>query len=75
MKILGIEALLDQWRTKPRSSGEYGNIFDGSMCRLKLKAPDSTLFFSNLPHEKNGPGRELRIRVNMEVDWYVYYPL
>jgi hypothetical protein len=74
MKIPGIEALLDQWRTKPRSPGEYGDIFDGSMCRLKLKAPDGTLFFSNLPHEKNGPGGELRIGVNMGVDWYVYYP-
>ena len=32
-------------------------------------------FFSNLPHKKNGPGRELYIRVNLGVDWYMYYPL
>ena len=60
---------------KPCSPGEYGNIFDGSMCCLKLKAPDGTLFFSNLPNKKNGPGGELRIGVNLGVDWYVYYPL
>jgi len=71
LKIPGIEALLDGWRIKPRNSGEYGDIFDGDMCRVHLKAPDGTTFFSNLPHERQGPGGELRIGVNMGVDWYV----
>ena len=41
----GSEALLDSWRIKPRKSAEYGDIFDGDMCRVHLKAPDGTLFF------------------------------
>ncbi|KAG1830975.1 hypothetical protein DFJ58DRAFT_736787 [Suillus subalutaceus] len=36
-KIPGLEALLDAWRTKPRSPGEYTDIFDGDMCRKKLQ--------------------------------------
>ena len=71
LKIPGVEALLDSWRTKARKSGEYGDIFDGNMCRERLKAPDGTIFFSNLPHEKQGPGGELRIGVNLGVDWHV----
>ncbi len=75
LKIPGIKALLDQWHTKPWSPSKYSDIFDGSMCHLKLKAPNGTLFFSNLPHKKNGPSGELHIRVNLGVNWYVYYPL
>jgi hypothetical protein len=71
LKTPGIEALLDDWRTKPRKSGEYGDIFDGRMCRLKLRAPDGSLFFSNHPHEIKGPSNELRIGVNLGVDWCV----
>ena len=71
LKTPGIEALLDEWRTKPRNSGSYGDIFDGSMCRLKLRAPDGSVFFSNHPHESHGPDNELRIGVNLGVDWYV----
>jgi len=41
------------------------------MCHVHLKALDSTTFFSNLCHERQGPGGELHIRVNMGVDWYV----
>jgi len=41
----GIEALLDSWRIKPCKAGEYGDVFDGDMCRVHLKAPDSTYFF------------------------------
>ena len=74
LKSPGVEALLDEWRTRPRKSGEYGDIFDGRMCRLKLKAPNGSLFFSNRPHKRNGPDNELRIGVNMGVDWYVPYP-
>jgi hypothetical protein len=74
LKIPGIEAVLDQWCTKPHSPGEYNDIFDGDMCCLKLRAPDRLLFFSNQPHERNGPGRELCISVNLGVDWYMYDP-
>jgi hypothetical protein len=75
LKIPGIEALLDQWHTKPYSPGEYSNIFDRNMCCLKLRVPNRTLFFSNQPYERNGPGGELCIGVNLGVDWYVYYLL
>ena len=71
LKTPGVEALLDEWRNKPRKSGEYGDIFDGRMCRLKLRAPDGSLFFSNRPYESLGPNNELRIGVNLGVDWYV----
>jgi hypothetical protein len=49
LKIPGIEALLNQWHMKPQSPGEYSDIFDGSMCHLKLRVPNGMLFFSNLP--------------------------
>ena len=71
LKISGVEALLDEWHTKPCNSGVYSDIFDGRMCRLKLRAPNHSLFFSNSPHENHGPDNELRIGVNMGVDWYV----
>ena len=71
LKIPSIKALLDSWRIKPHKCGEYGDIFDGDMCHVHLKAPDGTIFFSNLPHERQGPGGELQIGVNMGVDWYV----
>jgi hypothetical protein len=45
LKILGIEALLDNWQSKQCLSRDYSNIFDGEMCCLHLKAPDSSLFF------------------------------
>jgi len=69
LKIPGIEASLDGWRNKLRFPGEYGDIFDGNMCRLKLKAPDGLLFFSN--HKRHGLNDELRIGVNLGVDWCV----
>ena len=71
LKVPGVEALLDEWRKRPRNIGEYGDIFDGEVCRLKLRAPDGSLFFTNLPHEMNGPRGELRIGVNLGIDWYV----
>jgi hypothetical protein len=71
LKVPCVEALLDEWRKKPRALGEYGDIFDGAMCRDKLKGPDGNLFFSNLPNEGSGPSGELRIGVNLGVDWYV----
>jgi hypothetical protein len=69
LKVPGIEALLDQWREKPRVNGEYTDIFDGEMCRTRLKGPDGKLFFSNLPNERHGPDNELRLGVNLGVDW------
>jgi hypothetical protein len=72
LRVPGVEALLDEWRKKPRKTGEYIDIFDGSICRTKLQAPDGSLFFSNLPHENHGPDGELRIGVNLGLDWYVF---
>jgi hypothetical protein len=72
LRVPGVEALLDNWRTKPRNAGEYADIFDGRMCRQNLKAPDGSLFFSNRPHETKGPDNELRIGVNMGIDWCVF---
>ncbi|KAG0701855.1 hypothetical protein DFH29DRAFT_999846 [Suillus ampliporus] len=69
LKIPGLEAILDDWRSKPRSVGTYTDIFDGDMCRKKLKDPDGKLFFSNSPGEKSGPNDELRIGVNLGIDW------
>jgi hypothetical protein len=72
LMVPGVEALLDGWREKHRKPAHYSDIFDGKVCRLDLKAPDGSPFFSNLPHQKNGPDGELRIGVNLGVDWYVY---
>ncbi|KAI0275964.1 hypothetical protein BC826DRAFT_1114245 [Russula brevipes] len=72
LRLPGVEALLDEWRFKPRVPGEYQDIFDGAVCRSKLKAPDGSLFFSNLPNEKNGPNGELWIGVNLSIDWFSY---
>lgn len=69
LKIPGLEAVLDGWRSKTRSIGTYTDIFDGDICRKKLKDPDGHLFFSNGPGNKTGPNGELRIGVNLGVDW------
>jgi hypothetical protein len=45
LKVPGVEALLDEWRKRPWNIGEYGDIFDGEVCHLKLRAPDGSLFF------------------------------
>lgn len=73
LKVPGLEAMLDAWRSKPRNPGEYTDIFDGDMCRTKLQGVDGKVFFSNLPQEKNGPDGELRIGVNLGVDWCVIF--
>ncbi|KIO05963.1 hypothetical protein M404DRAFT_139321, partial [Pisolithus tinctorius Marx 270] len=70
LKIPGIEATLDEWRDKPRKPGMYTDIFDGNICRTKLKGPDGNLFFSNQTNERGGPNGELRLGVNLGVDWY-----
>jgi len=72
LKIPGIEATLDEWRVKPRTSGTYVDIFDGDICRSKLKGPDGKLFFSNKVDERHGPNGELRLGVNLGIDWYVF---
>jgi len=72
LKTPGVEALLDGWWVKPCRPGEYTDIFDGNVCHLSLKAPDGNLFFSNHPHENNGPNGELRIGVNLGVNWCVH---
>jgi hypothetical protein len=69
LKIPGVEAMLDAWHSKPRRAGKYTDIFDGDMCRLKLKDPDGKIFFLNFPTEKTGPKGELRIGVNLGLDW------
>ncbi|KIK33736.1 hypothetical protein CY34DRAFT_110541 [Suillus luteus UH-Slu-Lm8-n1] len=70
--MFSLEVLLDGWRMKPRIAGQCTNIFDGAVCRTKLKNLNSKLFFSNLPHEKNGPDNELHIGVNLGLDWFSY---
>jgi hypothetical protein len=72
LRVPGVEAVLDEWCQKPQTLGHYTDIFDGKACRLDLKAPDRSLFFSNLPHQKNGPEGELQIGVHLGVDWYMY---
>lgn len=71
LKIPGIKATLDEWRVKPCTPGTYVDIFDGDICRSKLKGPDGKLFFSNKVDERHGPNGELRLGVNLGVDWYV----
>lgn len=69
LTIPGVEDSLDEWRTCPRSPGHYSDIFDGEICREKLKAPDGTLFFANGPQDCHGPKGELQIGVNLGIDW------
>ncbi|KIK79293.1 hypothetical protein PAXRUDRAFT_161651, partial [Paxillus rubicundulus Ve08.2h10] len=72
LKIPGLEAVLDAWRGYARHPGEYIDIFDGAVCRTRLKGPDGKLFFSNNEDEKQGPNGELHLGVNLGVDWCVY---
>jgi hypothetical protein len=74
LQVPGIEVLLDKWHKKPHKMGEYTNIFDGNICHNRLRALNGSLFFSNLPHEKNRPHGKLRIGVNLGLDWYVFCP-
>ncbi|KIM59498.1 hypothetical protein SCLCIDRAFT_16493 [Scleroderma citrinum Foug A] len=68
LSIPGIEDSLDEWHTKLQSPGVYTDIFDGDMCRNKLKAPDGTLFFANGPQDQRGPNGELHIGVTLGID-------
>ncbi|KAI6146376.1 hypothetical protein BKA82DRAFT_125796 [Pisolithus tinctorius] len=69
LTIPGVEDSLDEWHTRPCSPGYYLDIFNGEICCVKLKAPDGTLFFANGPHDKHRPNGELRISVNLGIDW------
>ena len=69
LAIPGLKNALDEWQIKLHTPGQYQDIFDGDMCRSKLKDPDRKLFFSNSTGETKGPHGELRIRVNLGVDW------
>ncbi|KIO00975.1 hypothetical protein M404DRAFT_29181 [Pisolithus tinctorius Marx 270] len=72
LTIPGVEDSLDEWCTRTRSPGVYMDIFDGAICRAKLKAPDSSLFFANGPQDQHGPSDELQISVNLGIDWFSY---
>ncbi|KIJ15283.1 hypothetical protein PAXINDRAFT_11822 [Paxillus involutus ATCC 200175] len=72
LKIPGLEAVLDEWQTKVQKPGEYIDIFDGDICRTRLKGPNGKLFFSNKDNEKQGPNGELCIGVNLGIDWFSY---
>lgn len=72
-RIPDVKATLDNWHNKPYTSGEYNNIFDGKMYQVKLKAPDSSLFFFNHFHEKNGPNKKPWISVNLDLDWFLLH--
>jgi len=71
LKVPEVEATLDKWHTKPHYLGKYSDIFNSKMCCHILKASDGLVFFSNLPHKKNGPKGELCISVNLGVNWWV----
>ncbi len=45
LKVPGVEVLLNDWHKKPQKLGKYGDIFDGDVCHIKLRAPNGTLFF------------------------------
>ncbi|KIN93403.1 hypothetical protein M404DRAFT_171305 [Pisolithus tinctorius Marx 270] len=68
LMIPGVEDVLDGWRGKSCLPGIYTDIFDGSICRTKLKGPDGKLFFSNDWNERHGPNNELCLGVNLGVD-------
>jgi hypothetical protein len=75
LQVPGIKVLLNEWRKKPCKREDYIDIFDSDVCHNKLHTLDRSLFFLNLPHEKNGPHGKLRIGVNLGLDWYVFWPL
>ncbi|KAG2351109.1 hypothetical protein BDR07DRAFT_1502581, partial [Suillus spraguei] len=60
LKVPGLKSILDGWCSKQRAPNQYINIFDGSVCKTKLKALDA------------GPDGELRVGVNLGVDWFSY---
>ncbi|GJF00435.1 hypothetical protein PsYK624_167230 [Phanerochaete sordida] len=64
-----IENLVDGWRAKPRTSGKYGDHFDGEVCK-NLEGPDGSPFFR--PDLSELPDGELRIGVTLGVDWFSY---
>jgi hypothetical protein len=59
IKTPGVKVLLDEWHTKPCNSEEYTDIFDRRMYYLKLRALDSSLFFSNHSYKNYEPDNKL----------------
>lgn len=70
LSIPGVEAMLDAWRLKPRTSHRYTDIFDGAVAK-ELKAHDGSPFFQN--GGEDGPQGELRIGLTLGLDWLVTY--
>lgn len=64
--VPGVEAMLDEWRDKPRSPNRYTDIFDGEVTRT-IQAPDGSPFFRN--GFEDGPNGELRIGLTLGLDW------
>ncbi|KIK81983.1 hypothetical protein PAXRUDRAFT_154813, partial [Paxillus rubicundulus Ve08.2h10] len=50
--------------------GEYIDIFNGTICCMRLKAPDGKLFFSNNVNEQHGPNGEVWLGVNLVLTEY-----
>lgn len=64
--IPGMLGVLEEWRTKSRSPGRYGDNFDGAVCQ-ELPGVDKRPFFEN-PRPQDSPP-ELRIGLTLGVDW------
>ena len=63
------EIIGTHWKTRPRKAGSRCDIMDGDIWQT-MKGPDGKLFFD--PHSET---EELRIGVNIGIDWYYYLPL
>jgi hypothetical protein len=68
LKVPGMEETLEAWRKIPRVPGLKKDIFDGDVTK-GLKGPDGKPFFAN---DEATPQAELRIGLNMGVDWPVF---
>ncbi|TFY72264.1 hypothetical protein EVG20_g747 [Dentipellis fragilis] len=68
LAVPGMEDILEGWRSKTHSPGEYQDNFDGRICH-EVKGPDDRIFFEN----PLLPGcDELRIGLTLGVDWFSY---
>lgn len=64
LNVPGMEEVLEEWRSRPRSPGEMVDIFDGDVCKT-IPGPDGRPFFENPRHKG-----ELRIGLSLGLDWY-----
>ncbi|EIW82014.1 hypothetical protein CONPUDRAFT_72351 [Coniophora puteana RWD-64-598 SS2] len=71
LKLPGIEGLLDAWRVKEQAQGTYMDTCDGEVTKC-LKDPAGKPFFLNAFNKRNGSHGELRIGVNLSLDWLSY---